>query len=330
MRLCLSLLHNETLKLLRRRRPQFVLAILTLFLGIATWAQAQQRANAQRDAPPRDWRVAAEQRIEGLERRANRRRIFASVSRFSRFEATRLRYHLQHDIDPGQATGPLSARGFAGIASALLLPLLITVLAADLVTGEASAGTIKLLLTRPVARWKILLSKLAVMAVFATLLVAAAALLSWAFAGLVYGWRGWRAPVFSGFRVGADGSDLSSVRMVPLWLDTLAAYGLAWYATLAAGTVAVAFSVFFRSSVAAMGALIAVLVAGVLLGQMTSDWEPARWSFPANLPLPQFYSGVPPPVAGMTLGHSVAVLAGWSALAFGVALAVFSRRDVKA
>ncbi len=326
--LVLPLLHNETVKLLRRRRPQLVFVVLTAFLAIATWAQhRQQEMRGEADG---DWRARAERRVDDLDRRAGRRRIFVSVNRLARFEAVRLRYHLAHDIDPGRQTGPLFARGFAAIASTLLLPLLVTVLAADIVTGESSAGTIKMLLTRPVPRWRVLGAKLGAMAIFATLLVAAAALLSWAIAGLAFGWRGFSAPVFTGFRLGEGGIDVGEVRMAPLWLDTLASYGLVWYATLVVGAIAVTFSVLFRSSVGAMGTLMAILVAGTLLGQLATDWGPAKWFFATNLPLPQFYSGVPPPVEGMTLGHSVAVLAGWAAGAIALAMAVFSRRDVVA
>jgi hypothetical protein len=32
-----------------------------------------------------------------------------------------------------------------------------------------------------------------------------------------------------------------------------------------------------------------------------------------NLPLPQYYAGVPPPVASMTLGGLAAILAAWGA-----------------
>ena len=60
-----------------------------------------------------------------------------------------------------------------------------------------------------------------------------------------------------------------------------------------------------------MGTLLALVVSGALLGQLASDWEPTKWIFVTNLPLAQFYSGVPPPVAGMTLTHSVVVLAVW-------------------
>jgi ABC-2 type transport system permease protein len=116
--------------------------------------------------------------------------------------------------------------------------------------------------------------------------------------------------------------------MAPLWLDTLAAYGLAWFAALVTGAIAVTCSVLFRSTAAAMGTLLSVIVAGTLLGQLADDWEPTKWMFMTNLPLSQFYSGVPPPVAGMTLGHSIAVLAVWGVVAIGVGIYVFQRRDV--
>jgi len=325
-----ALLYNEVLKLLRRRRPQLVVLLLSVFLGIATWAQDRQLANqrAAEGGSEGDWRARVESRVAALERGAQRRRIFVGFTRFQRFEAGRLRYHLEHGLDPGRQTGPLFSRGFAALASTLLLPLLVTVLAADVVTAEGSAGTIKMLLTRPVARWKVLAAKLAAVALLTSLLVAAAALLSWAIGGLAFGWRGWGAPVFTGFRFTADGVDTSAVRMAPLWLDALAAYGLAWLTALSVAALAVTLSVLFRSSVGAMGTLMAVLIAGTLLGQLAADWQPARWLFPTNLALAQYYSGAPPPVEGMTVGHSAGVLLSWAAGALALAFAVFERRDV--
>jgi ABC-2 type transport system permease protein len=343
MRVFLGLCENETLKMIRRRRPQLVLTVLTIFLAISVWAQYRQQENNRRNdglaetssdpartSEDKAWRAQVERRIREADRRARQRRIFVAWTRVQQFEAARLRYHLERDINPNQQTGPLFGRAFAVLASTLLLPLLVTVLGADLVSSETSAGTIKMLLTRPVARWKILASKYVVMAGFATLLVAAAAILSWAIAGFAFGWRGFSAPILTGFRFGAGGVDLSHVRAAPLWIDTLATWGLTWFGALVVGMIATTFSVLFRSTAAAMGTFIAVLAGGVLLGQLASDWELARWLFVTNLPLAQFYSGVPPPVAGMTLGFSVVVLAVWAAAAIALGVWLFSRRDVVA
>jgi ABC-2 type transport system permease protein len=323
-----GLFENETLKLLRRKRPQLVLAVLAIFLAVSVWAQYRQRQNRSDPDGEQNWRATVEKRIADADRRSRQRRIFVGFTRLQAFEAARLRYHLERDINPNRQTGPLYSKGFGVLAAALLLPMLVTILCADLVSSEASSGTIKMLLTRPVARWKVLLSKLGVMALFTTLLVAAAALLSWLIGGFAFGWRGWTAPVLTGFRYGEGGVDLSAVRAAPLWLDTLATWGLAWFAALVVGILATTFSVLFRSTAGAMGTFMAVLAAGALLGQLASDWEVARWIFVTNLPLPQFYSGVPPPVTGMTVLHSVLVLAGWGIGSGALAIWVFNRRDV--
>ena len=325
-----GLVENECLKLLRRKRPQLVFFVLVIFLGISTWAQYRQQQMRDTISPDDDWRPRTERRLANAERRMQTRRIFVGVNRTLRFEAVRLRYHLERDINPDHRTGPLYSRAFAGVASSLLLPLLVTLLVADLVSSERSAGTIKMLLTRPVGRARVLASKMVAMAVFTSSLVVASGLLSWLIAGIAFGWQGFDAPVLTGFRFGLEGPDLTNVRMAPLWIDTLAAYGLAWFSALVVGAIGVTFSVLFRSTAAAMGTLLALVVSGALLSQLASDWEPTKWIFVTNLPLPQFYSGVPPPVAGMTLAHSVGVLAVWGAAAIATGMFVFSRRDVTA
>ena len=191
----LGLCENECLKLLRRKRPQLVFIVLVIFLAISTWAQYRQQQMNREGSAGDDWRPRAERRLANAERRMNSRRIFVGVTRTLRFEALRLRYHLERDISPDRRTGPLFARAFAGVASALLLPLLVTLLVADLVSSERSAGTIKMLLTRPVRRARVLASKLVAMGIFTSTLVVASGVLSWLIAGIAFGWQGWDAPV---------------------------------------------------------------------------------------------------------------------------------------
>ena len=101
------------------------------------------------------------------------------------------------------STGPVFTRGFAGVGSVLLIPLLVAVFGADLVSSEFAEGTITLLLTRPVARWKMLLSKVVAMVLFTTLTLLAAFFLSWGISGVAFGWSGWGAPMLTGFRLSA-------------------------------------------------------------------------------------------------------------------------------
>ena len=334
MRVMAGLIENEALKILRRKRFRIVLIVLAAILSLVVFAQDRQRRNQRRDNPTLDWRAGVEKRATELERRMNERRVPENFKKWMRYESGRLRYHLSKNLNPNEITGPIFTRAFAGVGSVLLIPLLVAVFGADLVSSEFAEGTITLLLTRPVSRWKVLLSKVVAMGLFTTLTLLAAFFLAWGISGVAFGWSGWGAPILTGFRLGgaspAAGFDLSGVRMVALWQDTFAAWGLAWFSALAVGSITLLLSVVFRSAAAAMGTMMATLVGGTILSRIASDWDGAKWFFVTNLPLPDYYAGLPTPFEGMTLAFSVWVLFGWALAALAAAFVLFTRRDVTA
>ncbi|HZI66983.1 MAG TPA: ABC transporter permease, partial [Thermoanaerobaculia bacterium] len=69
---------------------------------------------------------------------------------------------------------------------------------------------------------------------------------------------------------------------------------------------------------------------GTILPRVAPTWEAQRYLFVTNLPLPDYYSGSPAPIEGMTVPFSVVVLAVWAVSAALVAYGVFMRRDVLA
>lgn len=320
------LVENEVLKLLKRRRFRVALLILIALNGLIVFAQTQARDRR----PRRDWRIEAQERVARMQNWERSRRLPQTQLRWVRFEIARVQYHLDRNVDPDAISGPLFARGFASASSYLLFPLLAILFAADIVSSEFAQGTVKLLLTRPVSRARVLSSKFAALAVAITLTLALGGVVAYLFGGLAFGYRGWGAPVLAGFRLAGDTFDPAAVRSLALWKDTLLAFGLAWYATLAVGAIAFLTSVVLRSTAAAMGTMLAALIAGTILPRVAPTWEAQRYLFVTNLPLPDYYSGSPPPITGMTLPFSVAVLAVWAVGAALVAYAVFLRRDVLA
>jgi ABC-2 type transport system permease protein len=233
-------------------------------------------------------------------------------------------------MDPEAMSGPIFARGFANFGSWLLLHLLSIVFAADIVSSEFSEGTIKLLLTRPVPRSRVLAAKLVALLMAISLTVLLGGVFAYLFGGIPYGYRGWTAPMLTGFRQVAGTIDPGSVRAVAIWQDAIAVFGLAWFGTAVVGTIGFLASVVLRSTAASMGTMFAALILGTILPRIAPSWEVQKYLFPTNLPLPDFYSGVPPPIAGMTLPFSVATLAVWGVVAVSAAFAVFLRRDVLA
>ncbi|MFN2441249.1 MAG: ABC transporter permease [Thermoanaerobaculia bacterium] len=324
MRGVLPLVENECLKILRRRRFTIIILVLVSILGLVAWSQGEQIAR-ERD---RDWRIDVERRLARYENILRREEVNASWARAVRAEAARLRYHLDRNIDPERPTAPFFARGFANVGGFLLLPLLVAVLASDIVSAESAEGTDKLLLTRGRRRWKILASKAIALGIFTTLTLVAGGVIAWGAGAFFLDPRGWDAPVFNGFVLGGEGLRFEGVRQLPLWLDAVMAYGLEWFAMLCVASIGLLLSVLFRSSAASIGTMMAALITGTILTRISPDWTAGKYLFVSALPLADYYSGQAPPYDGMTLAFCVALLGVWAAAALVAAFAIFTRRDV--
>src|SRR5450830_558001 len=124
MRVMVGLIENEALKILRRKRFRLVLVVLAALLSLVVFAQDRQRRNRQKDNPTADWRAQVEKRASELERQMNQRRVPENFKKWMRYESGRLRYHLSKNLNPNELTGPIFTRGFAGVGTVLLIPLL--------------------------------------------------------------------------------------------------------------------------------------------------------------------------------------------------------------
>ena len=200
-------------------------------------------------------------------------------------------------------------RTFANAAGFLLLPLLIAVLGSDIVSAENAEGTDKLLLTRPVRRWKILTAKLITLWLFAslTLLVGALLVVRRHGAGAPRRADGTCRPSTASSSP-ARRSSSTSVRQLPLWQDALIAYGLEWYALLAVASISLMLSVIFKSSAASIGTMLASLIGGTILTRISPDWTAGKYLFVSALPLADYYTGQAPPYDGMSMAFCIALL----------------------
>jgi len=319
-----ALVQNETLKIIRRKRFAVVMGILFAILAVVTYAQYRQL----RFRAHRNWRAEIQQRVARYQETLRRGRINETWARSLRAEVNRLQFYLDHDIEPDRPTAPLFVRNFANVAGFLLLPLLIAVLGSDIVSAESAEGTDKLLLTRPVRRWKVLASKLVALWIFATLTLLCGAALAYAISAPVLPRVGWSAPTFTGFQVTRGAFQLDAVRQLPLWRDTLIAYGLEWYALITVASIALMLSVLFRSSAASIGTMLAALIGGTILTRISPDWTTGKYLFVSALPLADYYTGQPPPYEDMTMTFCIALLGVWAIAATIIAFSIFVRRDV--
>ncbi|WP_232698250.1 ABC transporter permease [Brevibacillus daliensis] len=324
-----DLVYNESLKLIKRKRFYVVLLILIVLIPLFTYAQFRSAEVARSQIGTDDWRTMLQQKIVDTQNRLASSRIPPEWRDYLETQLSLQQYYLDHNIDPSSPGAVTFARGFMDQAISLFLPMMIVILAVDLVSSEFSEGTIKLLLTRPVKRWKILTSKFITLFLFTSLTIVVSLLFSYVISGIVFGYSGWTMPVLTGFTFSADTLDTSSVFVLEQWKYILMQYGLGWFVCMVIGAISMMISVLVRSTAAGMGIMMAALVSGVILTQMAANWEQAKYLFNVNLQLTSYLAGTLPPIKGMSLPFSLSVLSIWGIISMIVAYVVFIRQDVR-
>lgn len=324
----INLVHNEMIKITRKKRLFIVLAIVAVLVSLFTYAQMKEVKSIQERLGTTDWRTQLQQEIINTQNRLSSSSISDEWRKFIKIRLSQQQYYLDHDINPTAPGAPSFMRMFIENSIDLFLPLMVMVIAADLVSSEASGGTIKLLLTRPVKRWKILMSKYIGMMLSVSFIVLGVGILSYLISGIILGYGGWTMPVLTGFSVQGEELITDNVHLIPQWQYLLMQFGLAWFVCMVVGTLTFMLSVLIRSTAAVMGIMLAALISGAILANMVSSWESAKYFFMVNLRLTDYVRGMAPPIEGMNLGFSMSVLTIWALAALIVSFAVFTKRDV--
>ncbi|GAB6990215.1 ABC transporter permease [Paenibacillus pini] len=323
----IPLVKNETIKIIKKKRFYVILLILLVLVPIFTYAQMRS-AEHSREKFNGDWRLETQQQITDNENSLGSDRVPDEWKKFRKIIVQQLQYYLDHDVNPKEPNGVTFTREFMNNSVSLFIPLLIMAIASDIVSSERTTGTIKMLLTRPVKRWKVLLSKLITLIMFTSLIVLSTFVITYAISGLVFGYKGFDIPVFTGFQISGSDVDMSAVHAVPQWEYILMQSGLIWFVSLTVAILAFMVSVLVRSTAASIVVMMAALIAGSILTNMAAAWNSAKYLFMVNLQLTDYLSGTPAPIEGMNLTFSLIVLSIWAIAAIIVSFAVFTKRDI--
>lgn len=325
--LMISLIRNEMIKMIQKKRFYVVLLVLLVLVPIFAYAQMKQ-AEDKIEKYGSDWRREMQQAITDNQNSLGSDRVPEEWKKYRQIYIQQLKYYLEHDVNPAQPGGVSFTREFLDNASSLFIPLLIMGIGSDIVSSERTSGTIKVLLTRPVRRWKILLSKLITLMMFVSLIVLSTFVICYLISGLFFGYQGFDAPVFTGFQLSGSAVDVSSVHAVPQWKYLFMQAGLVWFVGVTVAVLAFMVSVLVRSTAASIVIMMASLIAGSILSNMASSWASAKYLFMVNLGLTNYLAGTPAPIEGMTLGFSLAVLGVWAAASLVVSFLVFTKQDI--
>lgn len=323
----LALVQNETLKVWKKKRFAVIVLILLILIPVFVYAQMKIAQTNEKQFKG-DWRANLQDRISDNTRALSSDRIPEEWKQWRRALVQQLQYYLDHDVNPQTPNAVTFTKQFIDNAVNLFIPLMVLAIASDLVSSERSTGTIKMLLTRPVRRWRVLMSKLLTLSLYVSLIIVTTIALCYLISGLIFGYAGWEEPVFVGFRVNGAEVDTANVHAVTQGVYLLMQSGLVWFSAMVVAIIALMVSVLVRSTAASFVTMMATIIAGTILSAMASSWTNAKYLFNVNLELSAYLRGTPPPIEGMTLGFSLAVLGIWGIGALFVSFFVFTRQDI--
>lgn len=187
--------------------------------------------------------------------------------------------------------------------------LLTVIVAAGIVASEFSQGTIKMLLTRPVKRWKILLSKFLTVNLFGMFL-------------MLIGYVVYILLVLLLFKSGAGES-------ASIWSDSLYMLLLSFGNVFVTATFAFTVGSVFRSSSLAIGLSLFIYFTGSTISALLSQYEIAKYLLFTHMDLTQFETGMML-IPDLTMPFSFAVLAVYIIAFLVISFTTFVKRDVTA
>ncbi len=139
------------------------------------------------------------------------------------------------------------------------VPLLITIVAGDLISGEANMGTLRLLLTKPVSRTEVVLAKFGAASIYTLVLLVWMALLALVLSLLIFG-SGDMLNLKSEYIVQLKSNDI-------LW-RYVAAFGFAAIAMLTVAALGFFLSIFAENSIGPIVATMSIIIVFTILSTL--------------------------------------------------------------
>lgn len=331
----LVLVKNEVNKILSRRKMLLITVIMLILVSLFAYGQNYQYKNTLNkylkttiESGDIEWQALQMQQIQDLKNRLNRPDTPESSKASINIQIQQNQYYLDNNINPITPSAAKFTVKLMEQSISVLLPLLIILLAGDSVCGEFSAKTIKVLLTRAVPRWKVLLSKYISLLILFSIVIFEMAVLSIIISGLFFKNWGFFEPVATGFSSVSGTLDVSNVIKVNELEYLILVYSLGWFISVIIGTISFMISVLVRNTATSIGIMMATLVGGGFLRLFLADWPIVKYFFPINLNLPQYLTGSYTPISGMSLNFSSLVLLTWGIVAFIISFVVFTKQDI--
>ena len=221
------------------------------------------------------------------------------------------------------SNGQLFPAAALALVLPVFLPITVAIVAGEAVAGEATTGTLRYLLVRPVGRLRLLVAKLASVTAFVLLAVALVTVTSYVVGVAAFGF--------------GDGATLGGAGVVPsisgsvltptdLLLRTATVVGYLALCMLALGAVGLFFSTLTDSPLAAALGVLALVVTSAALQPLE-----AAAAIEQYLPTAHWLAWIDlyrDPILWTAVREGAAVQVGYVLVAFGAAWANFATKDV--
>lgn len=139
------------------------------------------------------------------------------------------------------------------------VPLLITIISGDLISGEANMGTLRLLLTKPISRTEVVLAKFGAASIYTLALLLWMAFLGLLLSLLIFG---------SGDMLNLKSEYIVQLKSFDIFWRYLAAFGFAAIAMLTVAALGFLLSIFAENSIGPIVATMSIIIVCTILSTL--------------------------------------------------------------
>lgn len=302
----LNLIQNEWMKIWQKKSNWITIVIfIAIIAGMLTLVKVTENAFDQEED---------EQRLEEIESQL----ADPELTEEEREELEMEQENAVFTIEMGE---PSTQEGMVletyGMMS--LVTLLTIIISSGIVSSEFSQGTIKMLLSRPVKRWKILCSKYFTVILYSLLLTVILFAVTYITSFILF-------PKSPESIMSFSGGDVETSKMLGKALYMIF---LGWINTAVISTLAFMIGTLFRSTSLAIGISIFLYFTGNAIVFFLEKYEFAKYILFTNTDLTQYETGYEL-IEGLSMSFSATVLAVYTVLFLLLSFFSFIKRDVAA
>lgn len=297
------------------------------------------------------WKTELKQQIESTEKMITNKDgndMPQEYKEREKLNLTQLKYFLANDIKPVKGYELLGFNFINKVVEFLgmiFLAMGIAIFISDMVSGECTPPTMKFLITQPVSRGKVLLSKFIAAVVSSVLLIVFIELVYFLIVGLIFGFGSSNYPVMVGTRFQFDMSSVNeqgvhpltaiagSTYIIPMWKFTIQIFLMQILFIITCVSFIFLISTLFKSSMVSMGVgSIIMIILFVVVNQIRSLGKIVPYLFTT-------YGNVVGVLQGeelalrfqnpaLTPSISIPVMIIWAIACYIIAHFVFTKKDI--